>query len=123
MSQSNLFQIESEIPWQDLGAGVQRQLFGYDDKIMLVKVKFETGSIGQLHKHTHSQASFVESGVFELTIGEEKKTLKAGDGYYAPPHVVHGALCLEAGVLIDTFSPKRDDFMTLTFEVSQTSKV
>ncbi len=111
MVQNNLFQIESEIPWQDLGAGVQRQIFGYDDKLMLVKVKFETGAIGQLHEHMHSQASFVESGVFELTIGDEKKTLKAGDGYYVPPHVLHGCVCLQAGVLIDSFSPQRTDFV------------
>jgi quercetin dioxygenase-like cupin family protein len=110
LSQSDLFQIQSEIPWKDLEAGVQRQVFGYDDKLMLVKVKFETGAIGTLHQHLHSQASYVESGVFELTIGDEKKTLKAGDGYYVPPHILHAAICLEAGVLIDSFSPCREDF-------------
>ncbi len=111
LTQSDLFQIETEIPWQDLGEGVQRQVFGYDDKLMLVKVKFETGAIGTLHQHLHSQASFVESGVFELTIGNKKKTLKAGDGYYVPPHILHGCICLEAGVLIDSFSPHREDFI------------
>ncbi len=111
LTQSDFFQIESEITWKDLGSGVQRQVFGYDDKLMLVKVKFETGAIGTLHQHLHSQASYVESGVFELTIGEEKKVLKAGDGYYVPPHIIHGAICLEAGVLIDSFSPLREDFI------------
>ncbi len=111
MSQNNFFQLEDEIPWQDLGAGVQRKLFGYDDKLMLIKVKFETGGIGQLHEHMHSQASFVESGIFEVTIGDEKKILKAGDGYYAPPHVIHGVVCQRAGVLIDSFSPLRKDFL------------
>ena len=109
--QSNYFQVDKETPWQDLGNGIQRQLFGYDDKIMLVKVKFETGAVGQLHEHHHSQASYVESGVFELTIGQDKQTIKAGDGYFVPPHVIHGAVCLEPGVLIDTFSPLREDFL------------
>ncbi len=110
-TQSEYFQVESDIAWEDLGSGVQRQLFGYDDKLMLVKVKFETGAIGSLHQHLHSQASYVESGVFELTIGDQKRTLKAGDGYYVPPHVLHGALCLQAGTLIDSFSPHREDFL------------
>ena len=110
-TQSEYFQVETEIAWEDLGSGVQRQLFGYDDKLMLVKVKFETGAIGSLHQHLHSQASYVESGVFELTIGDQKRTLKAGDGYYVPPHVLHGALCLQAGTLIDSFSPHRQDFL------------
>ncbi len=109
--QSNLFQIAADIPWEDLGDGVERQLFGYDDKLMLVKVKFETGAIGQLHQHLHSQASFVESGVFELTIGDEKRVLKTGDGYYVPPHILHGCVCIEAGVLVDSFSPHREDFV------------
>ncbi len=108
-TQSDLFQ--TAIPWLDLGAGVQRQLLGYDDNLMLVKVKFETGAIGSLHEHPHSQASYIESGIFELTIGDKKQILKAGDGYYVPPHVQHGAVCLEAGVLIDSFSPHRADFV------------
>jgi quercetin dioxygenase-like cupin family protein len=39
----------------DLGTGIQRQVYGYDDKIMLVKVRFEKGAIGELHEHPHAQ--------------------------------------------------------------------
>jgi quercetin dioxygenase-like cupin family protein len=53
----------------------------------------------------------VESGVFEVEINSEKKMLKAGDAFYIPPNVIHGAVCLERGVLIDTFSPMREDFI------------
>jgi len=28
-----------------------------------------------------------------------------------PPHVVHGVVCLEAGMLIDSFNPARADFL------------
>ncbi len=83
----------------------------YDDKLMLVKVKFETGRIGILHKHPHSQITYVESGLFEIEINGDKKILKKGDVYYIPPHTLHGAVCIEAGILIDTFSPLREDFI------------
>lgn len=106
-----VFQINDAIPWVNAGPGIQRQVFGYDDKIMLVKVKFEKGAIGSLHQHFHSQVTYVESGVFELTIGDEKKILNAGDGYYVPPHIIHGCVCIEPGVLIDVFSPLREDFL------------
>lgn len=109
--QSNLFQFDSETPWEDLGNGIQRQIYGYDKQIMLVKAKFETGAVGALHEHYHSQVTYVESGVFEMTIGDEKKIIKKGDGYYVPPHAVHGCVCLEPGVLIDVFSPHREDFI------------
>jgi quercetin dioxygenase-like cupin family protein len=111
MAQSNLFQINNEIPWQDLGAGIQRQIFGFDDKLMIVKVKFEQGAIGTLHQHHHTQASYIESGSFEVTIGNEIKILNTGDGFYIPPNAMHGVVCLQAGVLIDSFSPVREDFL------------
>jgi quercetin dioxygenase-like cupin family protein len=53
----------------------------------------------------------VESGVFDFTIGEETRTLKTGDCAYVPPNVEHGAVCKETGVLLDIFSPVREDFL------------
>ena len=55
-----------DIPWEDVGEGIQRKIMAYDEQIMLVKVKFETGGIGTLHKHPHSQITHVESGAFEI---------------------------------------------------------
>jgi quercetin dioxygenase-like cupin family protein len=111
MIQGNIFQVAAEMDWQDLGDGIQRQIFGFDDRIMMVKVKFEEGAIGVLHQHPHTQISYVESGVFETTIAGEQKRLKKGDGFYVPPNAVHGVVCLEAGILVDVFSPHREDFL------------
>ena len=79
----------------------------------MVKVKFDQGAIGSMHEHYHSQATYVVSGKFELTIGDKKEILSAGDGYYVAPDELHGCVCLEAGILIDTFSPVRADFLNL----------
>ena len=111
MIKSNLFQIEDETPWEDLGNGIKRQIFGYDDRIMLVKAKFEVGAVGDLHEHHHTQVTYVDSGAFEMTIGDEVRIIRKGDGYYVPPHVIHGCVCLEAGTLIDAFTPHREDFL------------
>lgn len=80
---------------------------------MMVKVKFDKGAVGSMHEHYHSQATYVVSGKFELTIGDKKEILSAGDGYYVAPDELHGCVCLEAGILIDTFSPVRADFLNL----------
>lgn len=111
MGKSSVFQMNNELSWQNVGNGIYRQMFGYDDKIMMVKVKFDKGAIGALHEHFHSQVTYVESGVFEMSIGSEKKIIRKGDGYYVIPHVVHGIVCLEPGMLIDVFSPCREDFI------------
>jgi quercetin dioxygenase-like cupin family protein len=111
MIQRKEFQFENEIPWEDVGNGIQRKIYGYDDRVMLVKAKFEKGGVGTMHQHPHSQVTYVESGVFEMTIGNDKRIIRKGDGYYVPPHIMHGCVCLEAGMLVDVFSPHREDFL------------
>ena len=105
---------DAGIEWETVGEGVKRKIVAYDDKLMLTKVAFEKGGVGSLHHHHHSQISYIESGAFEIQIGDEKKLLRAGDAYLVPPHAVHGALCVEAGVLVDAFSPYREDFIRQT---------
>lgn len=108
------FQFEEVMGWQELGGGVQRQVMGYNEVVMMVKVKFEAGATGAAHAHPHTQVTYVASGVFRFTTDGETKIVRAGDGVYMKPDVVHGCECLEAGVLIDTFSPMRKEFVQLT---------
>jgi quercetin dioxygenase-like cupin family protein len=107
----NIFIEDRDIAWEQVGQGLRRKVMAYNKELMLVKVAFEKGAVGALHEHYHSQISHVESGAFEITVDGQTKVLKAGDAYYIPPHVMHGALCLEPGVLIDVFSPHREDFL------------
>ncbi len=108
---SDKFQNAATIEWQYAEPGVERQVMGYDQHLMVVKVRFETGATGARHHHPHSQATYVASGKFSVTIGDDTQVLSAGDGYYVSPDVEHGCECLEVGVLIDTFSPAREDFL------------
>jgi quercetin dioxygenase-like cupin family protein len=100
-----------ELPWKDLGDGVSRQVNGYDKNIMMVKVKFIKGAVGVVHRHFNSQSSFVASGSFEVSINEEKKVLHAGDSFFVEPDILHGVVCLKDGMLIDAFSPSREDYL------------
>ncbi|MEO5648968.1 MAG: cupin domain-containing protein [Ginsengibacter sp.] len=75
---------------------------------MLVKVKFEKDTIGPLYKHPHTQVTSLETGTFEMTIGDKKKIIKKGDGFYVPPHAIHGVVCIKAGLLVDVFPPNTE---------------
>jgi len=101
----------ADIAWQEMSKGVRRKIMAYDDKLMVVKVQFEKGGVGAVHQHHHSQITHIESGIFEVEIAGEKKILRTGDAFYIPSNVLHGAVCREAGVLIDVFSPMREDFI------------
>lgn len=109
---SQPFMFEAEKEWEQTSdKGVTRQIMGYNDNIMMVKVKFEKGACGAAHEHPHTQVTYVASGKFEFTVGNETKTVSAGDAIYMEPNIHHGCKCLEAGMLIDCFSPMRDTFL------------
>jgi quercetin dioxygenase-like cupin family protein len=107
------FYLAEENIREDLGEGIKRQLLGYDEKIMMVRVDFSLNSVGRLHHHIHSQSSYVLSGIFEVTINGETMVLKKGDSFFVPTDQTHGVICREAGSLLDVFTPAREDFLPL----------
>jgi len=106
-----IFIREEDKAWQDLGGGIKRKIISYNEQLMMVKVAFEQGAIGSLHQHYHTQMTYVIHGSFEVQVGDERKILKEGEVFYAPPNIMHGVVCLEAGELLDVFSPMREDFV------------
>ena len=78
-TRSDTFQFEKELDWKKPAPGIRRQMMGYDGQLMMVKVEFEEGAVGAVHQHYHSQATYVASGKFELTIGDRKEILSTGD--------------------------------------------
>jgi quercetin dioxygenase-like cupin family protein len=109
---SEKYVITKDMEWEVLGGGVSRKFLGYDNQIMMVSVKFEEGALGSPHQHFHTQATYVVSGKFEFEINGVKQIVEAGDGVYIEPNLLHSAICLEEGQLIDTFSPVREDFLS-----------
>ncbi len=106
-----MFVYNKDVELQDLGEGLSRKILAYAENIMSVEVYFETGAVGPLHSHPHEQLTYVLSGEFEFTIGDEKKIVKAGDTLYKEPNIIHGCVCLEKGALLDNFTPMRKDFV------------
>lgn len=108
---SEKYILTDKMEWEDLGGGVSRKFLGFDNQIMMVRVKFAEGALGMPHHHFHTQATYCSKGKFEFTIDGEKQLINEGDGVYIEPNLVHSAICLEEGELIDVFSPVREDFL------------
>ncbi|TDN95450.1 hypothetical protein DET49_10145 [Salegentibacter sp. 24] len=113
-TKKKIFFKEADTSWETIDKGIQRQLVNYNSQIMQVKVRFEKGAIGYEHSHFHTQSTYVTSGKFEVVIDGKRETLLEGDGFLVPPNIKHGVKCLEAGVLIDVFSPLREDILLQT---------
>jgi quercetin dioxygenase-like cupin family protein len=96
--------------WEDQGGGVKRRIIVDGEKLMLVQVHFEKGAEGALHSHPHDQAVSLLSGQVRFTRGEESFEIKAGENVLVPPVTRHGLVALEETLLLDVFSPPREDF-------------
>lgn len=105
--------VENEtVRMQDLGGGVTRKILSYSENLMTVELRFPKGGVGAKHSHPHEQIGYIVSG--RLIYQEEgcaDKELKTGDTYYVKPNAVHGIEVLEDTVLLDIFTPMREDFV------------
>jgi quercetin dioxygenase-like cupin family protein len=91
--------------------GVTRQVLSETAEMMTVIFRFEKDAVGALHSHPHVQSTYVSSGKFLFHIDGQDFELNPGDSMIIPGNAVHGCQCQEAGDLIDTFTPRRDDFL------------
>ncbi|WP_299948607.1 cupin domain-containing protein [uncultured Ruegeria sp.] len=102
----------SHFPIVSTGEHVTRQVLSDHSEIMVVAFRFQAaGAIGDLHSHPHVQATYVESGRFRFTLGEREQVFGPGDSFVIPSGQTHGCICLEPGKLVDSFTPRRDDFL------------
>lgn len=101
----------NEVPLRELGGGVSRKVLAHLPQMMVVEVRFDKGGVGAPHTHPHVQCTYVKSGVFDFTIEGEVRRVSEGDSIAFLPDVLHGTHCVEAGTLIDVFTPQRDDFL------------
>lgn len=101
----------SEVQPEQVAPGVQRRILAYGKDAMCVENTFETGGIGAMHSHPHTQVTYIVSGRYRFTIGEETRDVGPGDTLLKENGVVHGCTCLEGGVMIDFFTPMREDFV------------
>ncbi len=92
--------------------GILRQVLSDSAELMVVAFRFqETGAEGKLHNHPHIQSTYVESGKFRFSIEDKEFEVGPGDSFVIPSKAMHGCVCIEPGTLIDTFTPRRDDFL------------
>ena len=92
--------------------GVIRTVKSYIDDLMVCELKWNKGMVGDIHSHPHRQCGYIIRGSFEVTVGDEKKILHAGDCFYTEENIPHSLICLEDGsLMLDIFTPMRSDFI------------
>jgi quercetin dioxygenase-like cupin family protein len=99
------------IPVERIGEGIERQMI-WGERLMVCRLHFAPHVITAVHSHPHEQITLVERGRVLFTIEDQTREVAAGAVLHFPPGVAHGATMLdEEVVLIDIFSPIREDFL------------
>jgi quercetin dioxygenase-like cupin family protein len=108
---SEPYTLPEDLTWTETSPGNRRAVLSHRPEMMLVAFSFNKGATGALHSHPHTQVSYVAKGAFKVTVDGVTTTLPAGSSFIVAPNLVHGVVALEEGLLIDTFTPRRDDFL------------
>ena len=96
---------------EKLGEKIKRRMI-VGTKEMLVRWEFLKGAVAARHSHPHEQIVVMVHGKLRLIVGEAETIMGSEDIVVIPPNIPHEAYALEDTVVIDIFSPPREDFLT-----------
>lgn len=106
------FSFSKDLEIVEMAPGLNRKIVNYCDNLMVCEVHFEKeGVLAAMHSHPHEQCTYVVSGKVKATACGESRILEKGDSLLVAPNDPHEVLALEESVVIDTFTPKREDFL------------
>lgn len=99
------------IPVERPAEGIERQMV-VGENVMICRFRFAPLLVTPEHSHPHEQMSIVERGRVRFFVEGEERIASPGDVLHFPPHCWHGATMMdEEVVLIDIFTPLREDFL------------
>jgi quercetin dioxygenase-like cupin family protein len=76
----------------------------------VARIELQKNAVVPEHSHVHEQASMVEKGALKFRIEGREQVVRAGEVLHIPPHAPHAVEALEDSVVVDLFSPARDDW-------------
>lgn len=92
--------------------GAARRVLSYGGSLMLVEFRFEAGAASWEHSHPHEQVGYVVEGEIDFCMaGHAPVRLGKGGSYYVPADIKHYVVTHATTVLLDAFTPLRDDFL------------
>lgn len=91
--------------------GLKRRVLAYNDKLFVAEHEMVKGWVGKVHSHPHDQAVYVVHGHLRVTCQGTAFDVRAGDTFAVRGGVEHGASALENSLVVDVFTPCREDYI------------
>ena len=102
-----------ENPWIDIAPGIRRRTIAHGASMYQMLAKLDAGSRMPEHKHPQEQIVHILEGRMRLIVSGVPHELEGGESFYLASNVPHGVETLEDTMVLDTFSPPRDDYLAL----------
>jgi quercetin dioxygenase-like cupin family protein len=99
--------------YHELLPGVRLKTLVHGERTILTEVRFAGGAVVPVHAHPHEQTGYVVAGALRFTVDGEERVVRPGDSWNLPSAVPHGAVALEDSVVVEVFSPPREDYLAL----------
>lgn len=102
-----------EIELETVNASMQRRIIT-GEKMTVARIYFDDGFTVPMHSHPNEQITQVLKGQMRFVFGGDQPKellLGPGDVVVIPADVPHQATCIGKVEQIDTWSPRRDDWL------------
>jgi unsaturated pyranuronate lyase len=103
----------SDIAPEQINPSIERQ-FITADRVTIARFELKRGGVVPRHAHENEQVSMVLSGALLFKIDGREVTIRGGDVMQIPGNVPHEVEVLEDSIVIDVFSPIRQDWIDKT---------
>jgi quercetin dioxygenase-like cupin family protein len=100
----------AELPWERVTDKIERRILA-GRQGMIVWWKMKTGAHAAAHQHPHEQIVWMLKGKMDFRIGNEKRSMVAGDVAVIPGNTEHEGIFPEEPEVVDIFAPPREDFL------------
>ena len=98
-------------PWIEICPGIKRRTVTSGASMYQMTAQLDAGSPMPEHKHSQEQIVHILRGRMRLIVAGVPHELSAGESFYLASNVPHGVETLEDTMVLDTFSPPRDDYL------------
>jgi len=97
--------------YTELVEGVHLKTLVHGNQTLMTEVRFEKGAVIPLHGHPHEQTGYLVSGHMEFMVDGKRIDTNPGDSWNIPGNIEHGATALEESLVVEVFSPVREDYL------------
>jgi quercetin dioxygenase-like cupin family protein len=97
-------------PVEELSPTIGRQML-HTETMTLARVRLKRGAVVPRHAHANEQIANVLEGRIRFGVGDEERVLSGGESLTLPANVPHDAEALEDSIVLDVFSPVREDWL------------